>query len=110
MKMTPSEGFALSVIAMPFGFPLRRKPPEPAPTEEPAPDPSRRPASPLLRDAFITIVIRFGLAFLIFATDIALARLLGPSCARYAGRFRRNARAMAVHANTPAKTVEGSPI
>ena len=47
-------------------------------------DPSRRPASPLLRDAFITIVTRFGLAFLIFATDIALARLLGPSAK---GRF-----------------------
>ena len=40
--------------------------------------------SPLLRDAFITIVTRFGLAILIFATDIALARLLGPSAK---GRF-----------------------
>jgi O-antigen/teichoic acid export membrane protein len=50
----------------------------------PTPDPGRRPASPLLRDAFITIVTRFGLAFLIFATDIALARLLGPSAK---GRF-----------------------
>ena len=47
-------------------------------------DPARRPASPLLRDAFITIVTRFGLALLIFATDIALARLLGPSAK---GRF-----------------------
>ena len=40
--------------------------------------------SPLLRDAFVTIVTRFGLAILIFATDIALARLLGPSAK---GRF-----------------------
>jgi O-antigen/teichoic acid export membrane protein len=37
-----------------------------------------------MRDAFITIVTRFGLAILIFATDIALARLLGPSAK---GRF-----------------------
>ena len=62
-------------------------PSRPHPTairHQPAPDPGRRPASPLLRDAFITIVTRFGLAFLIFATDIALARLLGPSAK---GRF-----------------------
>ncbi len=37
-----------------------------------------------MRDALITIVTRFGLAILIFATDIALARLLGPSAK---GRF-----------------------
>src|SRR6476659_3858290 len=43
-----------------------------------------RPTSPLMRDALITIVTRFGLAILIFATDIALARLLGPSAK---GRF-----------------------
>ena len=54
------------------------------PAPEPEADPGRRPASPLLRDAFITIVTRFGLAILIFATDIALARLLGPSAK---GRF-----------------------
>ena len=40
--------------------------------------------SPLMRDALVTIVTRFGLAILIFATDIALARLLGPSAK---GRF-----------------------
>jgi O-antigen/teichoic acid export membrane protein len=40
--------------------------------------------SPLLRDALVTIVTRFGLAVLIFGTDIALARLLGPSAK---GRF-----------------------
>ena len=40
--------------------------------------------SPLLRDALVTIVTRFGLAVLIFSTDIALARLLGPSAK---GRF-----------------------
>ncbi len=39
--------------------------------------PGRR-TSPLLRDAAITIGTRFGLAILIFATDIVLARLLGP--------------------------------
>ena len=43
-----------------------------------------RAGSPLLRDAFVTVVTRFGLAMLIFATDIALARLLGPSAK---GRF-----------------------
>lgn len=40
--------------------------------------------SRLLRDALVTIVTRFGLAVLIFATDIALARLLGPAAK---GRF-----------------------
>jgi len=40
--------------------------------------------SRLLRDALVTIVTRFGLAVLIFSTDIALARLLGPSAK---GRF-----------------------
>ncbi|MFL5679357.1 MAG: polysaccharide biosynthesis C-terminal domain-containing protein [Chloroflexota bacterium] len=39
---------------------------------------------PLLRDALVTIVTRFGLAVLIFATDIVLARLLGPAAK---GRF-----------------------
>jgi len=38
----------------------------------------------LARDAAITIATRFGLAVLIFATDIALARLLGPAAK---GRF-----------------------
>ena len=39
--------------------------------------------SPLLRDALVTIVTRFGLAVLIFSTDIALARLLlGSTSAR----------------------------
>ncbi len=37
-----------------------------------------------MRDALVTIVTRFGLAVLIFGTDIALARLLGPSAK---GRF-----------------------
>jgi len=37
-----------------------------------------------MRDALVTITTRFGLAILIFATDIALARLLGPSAK---GRF-----------------------
>src|SRR5918994_7988764 len=59
-------------------------PPDPVAPSVTGSDPSRRPASPLLRDAFITIVTRFGLAFLIFATDIALARLLGPAAK---GRF-----------------------
>jgi O-antigen/teichoic acid export membrane protein len=45
-------------------------------SEAPA-EPRPRP-SPLLRDAFVTIATRFGLAILIFATDIVLARLLGP--------------------------------
>jgi O-antigen/teichoic acid export membrane protein len=36
------------------------------------------------RDALVTITTRFGLAVLIFGTDIALARLLGPSAK---GRF-----------------------
>jgi len=40
--------------------------------------------STLLRDALITIATRFGLAVLIFATDIVLARLLGPAAK---GRF-----------------------
>lgn len=37
-----------------------------------------------MRDALVTIATRFGLAILIFSTDIALARLLGPSAK---GRF-----------------------
>src|SRR5256714_11301745 len=41
-------------------------------------------ASPLVRDAFVTIGTRFGLAVLIFGTDIVLARLLGPAAK---GRF-----------------------
>jgi O-antigen/teichoic acid export membrane protein len=40
--------------------------------------------SPLIRDAVVTIATRFGLALLIFGTDIVLARLLGPSAK---GRF-----------------------
>jgi O-antigen/teichoic acid export membrane protein len=44
----------------------------------------REPPSALLRDALITIVSRVGIAVLIFATDVALARLLGPSAK---GRF-----------------------
>lgn len=44
----------------------------------------RPAASPLLRDALVTVVTRFVLAIVIFATDIALARLLGPSAK---GRF-----------------------
>jgi len=61
----------------------------PAPEDAPPVDPvvrAVRPpsASPLMRDALVTIGTRFGLAFLIFATDIALARLLGPSAK---GRF-----------------------
>jgi O-antigen/teichoic acid export membrane protein len=40
--------------------------------------------SGLVRDAAITIATRFGLAILIFATDILLARALGPSAK---GRF-----------------------
>ena len=38
----------------------------------------------LLQDALLTIGTRFGLAVLIFATDIVLAHLLGPSAK---GRF-----------------------
>jgi O-antigen/teichoic acid export membrane protein len=37
-----------------------------------------------MRDALVTIVTRFGLAILIFGTDIVLARLLGPAAK---GRF-----------------------
>lgn len=44
----------------------------------------RAATSPLLRDALVTITTRFGLAIMIFSTDIALARLLGPSAK---GRF-----------------------
>jgi O-antigen/teichoic acid export membrane protein len=44
----------------------------------------RGEGSTLLRDALITIATRFGLAVLIFATDIVLARLLGPAAK---GRF-----------------------
>jgi O-antigen/teichoic acid export membrane protein len=40
--------------------------------------------SSLMRDAATTVVTRFGLAILIFATDIVLARLLGPAAK---GRF-----------------------
>ena len=40
--------------------------------------------SPLLRDALVTIGSRFGLAVLIFGTDVLLARLLGPAAK---GRF-----------------------
>jgi O-antigen/teichoic acid export membrane protein len=45
---------------------------------------ARAAAGPLLRDALFTIATRFGLAILIFATDIVLARLLGPAAK---GRF-----------------------
>jgi O-antigen/teichoic acid export membrane protein len=38
----------------------------------------------LIRDAFITIATRFGLAVLIFSTDVVLAHLLGPAAK---GRF-----------------------
>jgi O-antigen/teichoic acid export membrane protein len=38
----------------------------------------------LLRDALVTIVTRFGLAALILATDVVIARLLGPAAK---GRF-----------------------
>ena len=59
--------------------------PEVAPPASPVPQPVRPPgASPLMRDALVTIGTRFGLAVLIFGTDIALARLLGPSAK---GRF-----------------------
>ncbi|HET7677764.1 MAG TPA: polysaccharide biosynthesis C-terminal domain-containing protein [Candidatus Limnocylindrales bacterium] len=49
-----------------------------------APNGGAAPRGPLLRDALATIATRFGLALLIFATDIVLARLLGPSAK---GRF-----------------------
>jgi O-antigen/teichoic acid export membrane protein len=61
---------------------------EPAADAVAAPTAPEPPAvagpSPLMRDALVTIVTRFGLAVLIFGTDIALARLLGPSAK---GRF-----------------------
>lgn len=41
-------------------------------------------ASPLLHDALVTIITRFGLAIVIFGTDIVLARLLQPAAK---GRF-----------------------
>lgn len=50
-----------------------------APATGPAPA-----GAPLARDALTTIVTRFVLAILIFGTDIALARLLGPAAR---GRF-----------------------
>ncbi len=61
---------------------------EPAPVEAGASG-SGGPSAPpqrsgLARDAAITILTRFGLAVLIFGTDIALARLLGPAAK---GRF-----------------------
>jgi len=43
-----------------------------------------RPTPGLVRDAAITIATRFGLAVLIFATDVLLARALGPAAK---GRF-----------------------
>ncbi len=43
-----------------------------------------RPQGQLARDALLTIATRFGLAALILATDVVLARLLGPSAK---GRF-----------------------
>jgi O-antigen/teichoic acid export membrane protein len=43
-----------------------------------------RRSGSLMRDALVTIVTRFGLAVLIFGTDIVLARLLGPAAK---GRF-----------------------
>lgn len=55
----------------------------PAPRHATTASPALGP-SPLMRDALVTVVTRFGLAVLIFATDIALARLLGPSAK---GRF-----------------------
>jgi O-antigen/teichoic acid export membrane protein len=48
-----------------------------------APAPARRGPT-LLQDALVTIVTRFGLAVLIFSTDIVLAHLLGPDAK---GRF-----------------------
>jgi O-antigen/teichoic acid export membrane protein len=45
--------------------------------------PARRGPT-LLQDALVTIATRFGLAVLIFSTDIVLARLLGPTAK---GRF-----------------------
>lgn len=53
------------------------------PTAAPPTAPARV-AGPLMRDALVTIVTRFGLAILIFGTDIVLARLLGPAAK---GRF-----------------------
>ena len=58
--------------------------PDVAPLDTPIARPVRPGASPLMRDALVTIVTRFGLAVLIFATDIVLARLLGPAAK---GRF-----------------------
>ncbi|MEO5940623.1 MAG: hypothetical protein ABIZ72_06570, partial [Candidatus Limnocylindrales bacterium] len=46
--------------------------------------PAARRGPTLLQDALITISTRFGLAILIFSTDIVLAHLLGPSAK---GRF-----------------------
>jgi len=64
---------------------MTASPPEDARPVSEATPPVRPPAtSPLMRDALVTIATRFGLAVLIFATDIALARLLGPSAK---GRF-----------------------
>jgi O-antigen/teichoic acid export membrane protein len=59
---------------------MTAKAPGPAAASPPRP----AAASPLMRDALVTITTRFGLAVLIFGTDIALARLLGPSAK---GRF-----------------------
>ncbi|MEO5918010.1 MAG: hypothetical protein ABIQ17_00470, partial [Candidatus Limnocylindrales bacterium] len=58
--------------------------PDPAAAAAPRRVPGPAAASPLMRDALVTITTRFGLAVLIFSTDIALARLLGPSAK---GRF-----------------------
>jgi len=49
----------------------------------PAPVPARGGPT-LLQDALVTIITRFGLAVLIFSTDIVLAHLLGPDAK---GRF-----------------------
>lgn len=48
------------------------------------PDGPARRGSSLLQDALVTIATRFGLAVLIFSTDVVLAHLLGPAAK---GRF-----------------------
>ena len=65
-----------------------------SPTVAEAPDGASRPQSSLLRDALITIVTRFGLAILIFGTDIVLARLLGPAAKGRCPDRRENFRAI----------------
>ncbi len=77
----PAETPASAEAAATAGTPGPAGTPAAVPATVPGAAP---PHARLIHDAVITIVARFVLAIIIFATDIALARLLGPSAK---GRF-----------------------